>query len=97
MTDNKRGPVKAYRNTEFLTGPDARTVRILCEYLEPRARIRDQAIQRSITPAPPILPSAWRAGPWSAIRKVSAFTFAPAAAPASWKRRMKVRRGWIAP
>ena len=48
MTDNKRGPVKAYRNTELLTGPDARTVRILCEYLEPRARIRDQAIQRSI-------------------------------------------------
>ena len=30
-----RRPSKAYRDIEFLTGPSARTLRILAEYLEP--------------------------------------------------------------
>ena len=47
MTDASR-PTKAYRNEAFLTGPDARTVRILCEYLEPRARLRDGKVARAI-------------------------------------------------
>lgn len=48
MSEKPGGITKAYRNVDFLTGPDARTVRILCEYLEPRARIRDHQIHRSI-------------------------------------------------
>lgn len=27
--------IKAYNNADFLNGDDARSVRILCEYLEP--------------------------------------------------------------
>ncbi len=33
-------PEKAYKNLEFLTSTDARTMRILSEYLEPQARFR---------------------------------------------------------
>jgi len=33
-------PEKAYKNLDFLTGRDARTIRILAEYLEPQARFR---------------------------------------------------------
>ena len=33
-------PLRAYRNPEFLNGPEARPIRILSEYLEPRARLR---------------------------------------------------------
>ena len=35
------GPSKAYRNRDFLHGSDAREIRILAEYMEPRARFRD--------------------------------------------------------
>ncbi|RMH73617.1 MAG: lysine decarboxylase [Gemmatimonadetes bacterium] len=31
-------PIKAYKNLEFLTSPAARTIRMLCEYNEPRSR-----------------------------------------------------------
>lgn len=37
-------PTKAYRNLEFLTGPHARTLRILAEYLEPEARFAREGI-----------------------------------------------------
>jgi uncharacterized protein (TIGR00730 family) len=33
-------PPPAYRSAEFLNGPEARPIRILSEYLEPRARLR---------------------------------------------------------
>jgi uncharacterized protein (TIGR00730 family) len=33
-------PPRAYRNPEFLNGPEARPIRILSEYLEPRTRLR---------------------------------------------------------
>ena len=29
------GPVKAYENKDFIHSPEARTVRVLCEFLEP--------------------------------------------------------------
>ncbi|HHN74193.1 MAG TPA: lysine decarboxylase, partial [Acidobacteria bacterium] len=39
MTGNDHeGPVKAYRNLEFLSSAQARTLRLLAEYLEPEAR-----------------------------------------------------------
>jgi uncharacterized protein (TIGR00730 family) len=38
-------PVKAYRNIEFLTGTNARTLRILAEYLEPESRFARQGIE----------------------------------------------------
>jgi len=41
-------PLKAYRNEEFLTGPDARTIRILAEYLEPVQRFNKHNIADTI-------------------------------------------------
>lgn len=40
--------VKAYRNNTFLTGEDARSVRILCEYLEPAARFKRKRIHKAV-------------------------------------------------
>ena len=40
--------IKAYNNSDFLNGDDARSVRILCEYLEPLSRLRKQGIHRAI-------------------------------------------------
>ena len=39
---------KAYKNLEFLTSPAARTIRILCEYEEPRQRFRDKNVHDTI-------------------------------------------------
>ena len=39
---------KAYKNLDFLHSPAGRTVRILCEYEEPRQRLRDQHIRDTI-------------------------------------------------
>jgi len=39
---------KAYKNLAFLTSPAARTIRILCEYEEPKQRFRDQKIHDTI-------------------------------------------------
>ena len=41
-------PEKAYKNPDFLNGPDARTIRMLCEYCEPMARFRDLGIEHTI-------------------------------------------------
>lgn len=38
-------PVKAYRNLEFLASPDARTLRILAEYLEPESRFERENVR----------------------------------------------------
>ena len=40
--------IKAYNNADFLNGDDARSVRILCEYLEPLSRLRKQGVHRAI-------------------------------------------------
>ena len=45
--DLARRPV-AYRNEEFLDSPDARELRILSEYLEPLAHLRDERIQDTV-------------------------------------------------
>lgn len=39
---------KAYSNPDFMLGEDAREVRILCEYLEPRARLRQAGVRRAL-------------------------------------------------
>ncbi len=47
----KRKPVqiqKAYKDVEFLNSPDARTVRILSEFLEPARRFRMEGIRHTI-------------------------------------------------
>ncbi|MFP4082428.1 MAG: LOG family protein [Candidatus Aminicenantes bacterium] len=41
-------PQKAYKNLHFLNSPDARTIRILSEYLEPQARLRKQKVNNTI-------------------------------------------------
>ncbi len=43
----KRAP-KAYRNIDFLTSGEARTIRILAEYLEPQKRLEEQHITHSV-------------------------------------------------
>ncbi len=48
MTDKFEKPIKAYRNEEFLTGKDARPVRMLAEYLEPEARFQSQKVSDTI-------------------------------------------------
>ena len=42
-----RQPV-AYKNEEFLDSPDARSIRILSEYLEPLSHFRDEKVQDTI-------------------------------------------------
>ena len=39
---------KAYKNLAFLSSPDARTVRVLCEFVEPASRFRKQRIKNTI-------------------------------------------------
>jgi uncharacterized protein (TIGR00730 family) len=41
-------PPKAYNNIDFLNSPDARTIRILSEFLEPRKRFREEHINDTI-------------------------------------------------
>ncbi len=44
----KKPIVKAYKNLDFLNSPDARTIRLLAEYLEPQQRFRRHRIQDTI-------------------------------------------------
>lgn len=41
-------PVKAYKNQDFLMSKEARTVRMLCEYLEPLARLKRENVEHAI-------------------------------------------------
>jgi len=42
------GPAKAYKNPEFLMSPEARTIRMLSEYLEPQTRLARHGASRAI-------------------------------------------------
>ena len=42
------GPVKAYENKDFIHSPEARTVRVLCEFLEPGARFEALNIKDTV-------------------------------------------------
>ena len=39
---------KAYRNADFINSPDARTIRMLCEYYEPRRRFFSQKVFNTV-------------------------------------------------
>ena len=41
-------PRKAYRDHDFLSSPDARTVRVLCEFVEPKSRLRKLRVRNTI-------------------------------------------------
>ena len=41
-------PLKAYKNPEFLMSEEARTVRMLCEYLEPERRFRRLGVRNAV-------------------------------------------------
>lgn len=41
-------PEKAYKNLEFLNGPDARPIRVLCELTEPAVRLEKEGIQNTV-------------------------------------------------
>jgi uncharacterized protein (TIGR00730 family) len=43
-----KNPAKAYKNPEFLLSPEARTIRMLCEYVEPQTRLARQGVTRAI-------------------------------------------------
>jgi len=45
---HSKWPLKAYKNLDFLNSPDARTVRVLCEFLEPAARFRHLHVRNTI-------------------------------------------------
>ncbi len=44
----RESPPKAYNNLEFLNSPDARTIRMLSEFFEPRRRFREERINDTI-------------------------------------------------
>ena len=49
MTENSQPrPPLAYKNDDFLKGPDARVLRIISEYLEPLSHLRRQRIRDTI-------------------------------------------------
>jgi uncharacterized protein (TIGR00730 family) len=41
-------PIKAYKNSEFLNSSEARTIRILCEYEEPKRRFETHGITDTV-------------------------------------------------
>jgi hypothetical protein len=45
---NPSWPVKAYKNMAFLNSPDARTIRVLCEFIEPGVRFEEHEITSTI-------------------------------------------------
>ena len=48
MAKARKSPVKAYRNERFLNSPDARSLRIQAEYLEPEARFDHYDVKDTI-------------------------------------------------
>ncbi|MBI5208030.1 MAG: TIGR00730 family Rossman fold protein [Candidatus Firestonebacteria bacterium] len=43
-----KSPIKAYKNLDFLNSPDARPVRVLCELMEPKTKLRRYHIENTI-------------------------------------------------
>lgn len=48
MAKRLQRPPKAYKNLDFLNSPDARTIRMLAEFLEPQRRFRQANIKDTI-------------------------------------------------
>ena len=48
MSERRRAPVKAYEDKDFLSSRDARALRILAEYLEPKSRFDHHKVDDTI-------------------------------------------------
>jgi uncharacterized protein (TIGR00730 family) len=48
MSESRYRAVKAYENEGFLKSPDARTLRILAEYIEPESRFRELRVRDTV-------------------------------------------------
>jgi predicted Rossmann-fold nucleotide-binding protein len=48
MTTQLANPVKSYMNTSFLNSREARMIRVICEFEEPRQRLRAQGVKETI-------------------------------------------------
>ncbi len=48
MEQQHQQPIKAYKNLDFLNSPDARTIRILAEFLEPMHRLKRENIDDTV-------------------------------------------------
>lgn len=48
MVEKVTHPVKAYNNPEFIGSPDARIVRVICEFMEPKSRLKRHDIKDTI-------------------------------------------------
>jgi len=48
MSESRYRAVKAYKNEQFLNSPDARSLRILAEYLEPSSRFQEMQLRDTI-------------------------------------------------
>lgn len=48
MPKTIKTPPKSYKNMAFINSPQARTLRILSEYLEPQQRFRDQGVRDTV-------------------------------------------------
>ena len=48
MSERDKMPPKAYKNLAFLSSPDARTLRILAEYLEPQQRFWEEGVRDTV-------------------------------------------------
>jgi uncharacterized protein (TIGR00730 family) len=48
MTDSRYQAIKAYKNEEFLTSTDARSIRILSEYIEPATRFDEFQVKDTL-------------------------------------------------
>ena len=46
--ENGPRPVKAYKNATFLSSPDARTIRVLCEFVEPKTRFQKHRASNTV-------------------------------------------------
>lgn len=44
----KKHVMKAYNNSDFLNSPDAREIRVLCEFTEPRTRLRRYKVRDTV-------------------------------------------------
>ena len=44
----EKWPEKAYKNLNFITSPEGRTIRVLAEFLEPAARFRKQNVRNTV-------------------------------------------------
>lgn len=79
-------PVKAYKNLEFLNSPEARPVRLLCEFIEPSTRFRKYRVKDTIV----FFGSARIKSPQEARREIERLESSRTARPsATWQAQLR--------